>query len=274
MLTFLTLSGSLLALYLAGVAVAYYKQEVLILSPEPLSEDHAFDFEIPFEEVYVRVRPGVKIHALWFRHAKKNQVSKGCIMYHRGKTGNLSEWAETYRDFIHHGYDFFIYDYRGVGKSKGRLLRERSLHRDALACFAFLRKHYAKNRIIQFGRSFGTGVAINLARKVSPPLLILETPYLSMMEMATLTVPYLPHRFILKYPIPSYTYIHKVKTPILMIHGTEDEVVPYAHSLELQKLNQRAKLVTIEGGMHNGLNEYPQYHEAIEKALLDCELKL
>ena len=252
-------------LYLIASSFVYFKQEKLILNASPLPDDFQFEFEHEFEEINLTVRKGVNINCLWF----KVPNAKGVIMYHHGKSRNMSDWARFYEDFTRYQYDFFCYDYRTFGKSKGPLLNEMGLHRDALFCYDFLRKQYPADKIIQFGRSFGTGIATRLAKKIDCPLLILETPYVSMRRMVKRKVPYLPYPIILKYPLRTDWFIRMVNCPIHIFHGINDELIPFEDSLRLKSLAKNATITMIPEGMHNDLHLEPLYHETLQKILTD-----
>lgn len=258
-----------LLLYIIGSSIVYFQQEKLILNADSLEDDFEFQFEHPFEEINLEVRKGVKINCLWF----KVENSKGVILYHHGKSRNMADWARFYDDFTRYGYDFFCYDYRTFGKSKGPLVNEVGFHRDAMFCYKFLTKYYPQEKIIQFGRSFGTSIATRLAKKVNCPLLILETPYISMRAMVKRKVPYLPYPIILKYPLRTDWFIRRVKCPIHIFHGTNDELIPYEDSLRLQKLAKNADITIIPEGKHNDLHLESLYHEVLSKMLKEFSEK-
>ncbi|MCP4521154.1 MAG: alpha/beta hydrolase [Cytophagales bacterium] len=262
---FLISVAILILLYALVTSIVYLRQEQLILNSKPLPNDYEFSFDAKFEELNLEVKRNVTLNALLFRVPN----SKGVILFHHGKSDNLVRWGAFYKDFTKYGYDFFTYDYRSFGKSKGVLYQEMNLHRDARFCYNFLLKHYPSEKIIQFGRSFGTSIATRLARKVKSPLLILETPYISMRAMVERTVPYLPNALILKYPLRTDWFIRRVECPIHLIHGTEDELIPFEDSVRLKKLAKNGHLIEIPKGLHNDLNLIPLYHEKLSKILND-----
>ncbi len=271
MITFTTIFVTIavfISIYLVGSTIVFFQQEKLILNAESLDQDFKFEFDHSFEELDLKVKRGVNINALWF----KTENSKGVILYHHGKSRNLSDWGRFYEDFTRYGYDFFCYDYRTFGKSKGILLNEVALHRDAMFCYQFLLKHYPEDKIIQFGRSFGTGIATRLAKNINCPLLILETPYISMRTMVERTVPYLPNAIILKYPLRTDWFIRGVKCPIHIFHGTSDELIPYEDSFRLKSLAKNASLTIVPEGKHNDLHLEPLYHQVLEKILSDFSM--
>lgn len=253
---------SVFGLYLLVIVAFFYLQERMIFFPEPLPDNYHYEFNGEFEEFNLQVRPGVIINAVKFKVDKP----KGVILYHHGNSRNLAYWGEKSFDFTSRGFDVVMYDYRTFGKSKGRL-SELGMHRDAKAMYRLLKKSYSKKRIIQYGVSLGSGVATKLARKVNAPLLILETPYYSMLAMAGKVAPYLPNRLILKYPIRTDYWIRRLRCPIHIFHGNRDEMIPFKQSIRLKLLNPRIRLNMIYGGEHNNLPGFAEFQEELGKVL-------
>jgi len=251
-------------------------QEKLIFFPEVLPQDHQFIFEQPFEEIYFDVDKGVKINALHF----KADSSKGVVIYFHGNAGSLDGWGHTAGDFTNNGYDLMIFDYRGYGKSTGKIKSEASLHNDASFIYKQLLKETPEKDIVIYGRSIGTGIATKLASENAPKMLILETPLYSLLDLAKHYIPFIPHKWVLKYKLQTNTWITKVQCPIHIFHGTADNVVPYNASVRLLKLLENKNLTsetqsdisqgvltTIEGGNHNDLSTFPQYQEKLKLLL-------
>lgn len=239
-------------------------QEKLIFHPEILPHDHQFSFDHPFEEIYFDVDEGVKINALHF----KADSSKGMVLYFHGNAGSLDGWGHIAGDFTDNGYDLLIYDYRGFGKSTGKIKSEANLHNDARFIYKQLLKETPEKDIIIYGRSIGTSFATRLASENSPKMLILETPPYSLLDLAKHYMPFIPHKWVLKYKLQTNVWITKVQCPIHLFHGTADNVVPYNASVRLLKLlENKDVLTTIEGGNHNDLSTFPQYHEKLKLLL-------
>lgn len=250
------ITGSIVLLIYFLISLAVYLfQEKLVFAPIKLSQDFKFEFTHDCEEVNLKTKEGVYINSLLFRQP---QNPKGIILYFHGNAGSNADWGEVSNDLMRYGYDLFMIDYRSYGKSNGEP-SEAYLYADAMMAYKYVRRMYSNNDVIVYGRSLGTGVALNLCKKVKPRQLILETPYLSMKAMADKTVPWLPVKLILRYPIQSDRFIKKVKCPIDMIHGTEDELIPYEQAVKLSKINKNAKLHTIVGGKHMDLNQFSDY---------------
>jgi len=155
-------------------------------------------------------------------------------------------------------------DYRTYGKSTGKL-SEAAMYSDAQYCYDYLLKHYSESQITLYGRSLGTGIAAYIASKNKAKQLILETPYYSIYDVAKDRFPILPVKQLLKYHFPTYQFLPKVSCPITIIHGTDDNVVPYTSGKKLSELNiKNLDFITVEAAGHNNLVEFEAYHKAIK----------
>ncbi len=249
-------------LYLVVCGVLYQLQERLIFFPEPLSPNHRYSFPTTFREVTWQVDDAT-LHSLHFTVDRP----KGVILYLHGNAGSLRSWGNVASDFVERGYDVLIPDYRGYGKRTGRLTHERSLLTDALVAYTYLREQYAERQIILYGRSLGTGIATYLATVHPPSMLILETPYVSMQELATRQFPFVPP-VLLKYPLRTDRWISAVTCPVYLLHGTHDELIPYNSSERLlPSIRSEHELFTIQGGRHNNLAGFAEYQAAIDRIL-------
>jgi uncharacterized protein len=242
---------------LVGLGIAVYIfQEHLIFYPEKLSDKYQFQFEGEFDELNYTTDDGEIINALLF----KAKDSKGVIYYHHGNAGCLETWGTKAVDFTKKGYDVLIYDYRGFGKSTGKIKNEKMLYSDAVMIYKKLTYDYKERDIVVYGTSLGTGIAAKLAHDNHPKQLILETPYYNFYDVSKFHYPYLPNSILLHYQFKTDKLLPQIKVPIYLFHGTEDETVPYNSSVRLEKLSDNVKLFTIKDGSHNNLNSYDDYH--------------
>ncbi len=141
------------------------------------------------------------------------------------------------------------------------------MHEDAAILYQMARARFGKDSIIIYGKSIGTGVATQLASLKDCKKLILETPYYSIDALARHYAFIYPVSWMLRYHFPNYEYLKKVEAPVTTIHGKKDEVIPYAQSQKLVNENPAIKLVTIEGGKHNNLNDSPLFQEQLDALL-------
>jgi alpha-beta hydrolase superfamily lysophospholipase len=242
----------------------YFIQEKLIFLPRVLPQDYNYQFNYPFEELFLNTDDITVINALHF----KNKSPNGVIIYFHGNAGDLSRWGTITEFFVEKKYDVLVIDYRTYGKSTG-VLSEQALYNDAQYCYNYLKEHYSENEITVYGRSLGTGIASLIASKNNPKQLILETPYYSMENVVKSRFPLFSLNFLLKYKLPTYQYIKNTSCPILMFHGTDDKVIPFnsAEKLFSSSPTSRTTFVRIEGGRHNNLIDFERYHSEINKVL-------
>ncbi|WP_430966433.1 alpha/beta hydrolase [Spongiimicrobium sp. 2-473A-2-J] len=256
----------ILLLVLPGLLLTmlYFIQEKLIFLPTRLPADYGYTFRSDFEELFLPTEDGARLNALHF----KQPGSQGVILYFHGNAGDLSRWGTVAPLFMEKGYDVLVMDYRTYGKSTGKL-SEAALHKDAQRFYDYLLQRYNENQIVLYGRSLGSGVAARLASGNQPAQLILETPYYSLMDVAQERFPFLPMKWLLKYKLPSHSYVQEVTCPITIFHGTDDRVVPYGSGQRLFEAipGPQKRMYTIEGGGHNNLIDFRPYHDGIDTVL-------
>ena len=253
----------IIAGYAALMLFVYVIQEHLIFKPEKLKPDFVYKYDIPFKELFIDVAPGVSINGLHF-YAKK---PLGLILYFHGNTRSIKGWAKYARDFYRYQYDVVLVDYRGFGKSTGRK-SEKEMLKDVQIVYDTLAVQYHENQLIVYGRSLGSGFAAKLACDNSPRYLILDSPYYSFTKAVQRFIPVLPMRFVLRYRLQTDKWIRKVNCHTYIIHGSKDWLIPISQSQKLQQLNPRKiTLITIEGGGHNNLPSFPEYHNFLRDIL-------
>jgi len=264
--TFVTVIIFIVLIGILGCNLMYFKQENMIFYPEVLPSDFKYSFPGRFDDLTWPVE-GAAINALRFRV----EQPKGAVLYFHGNAGSLRGWGEVAQDFTRRGYDVVIPDYRGFGKSTGRIRNEAMLHRDAEAAYDYLKTHFPEDQIILYGRSIGTGIAVHLASINKPHLVILESPYYSFLDLAAHHYPLIPRPLLgvlLRYTLRTDLWISKVSCPVYIFHGMKDDIIPYDASERLVRLIQSEhRLVAIPGGGHNDLDHHALYHHQMDQIL-------
>lgn len=240
-------------------------QSKFIFRPQELPADHQFSFNYDFEEMNFELLNGDFVNALFFPSSKD---SKGVILYLHGNSKHIQHWGENASHFIKRGYDFFIIDYRGFGKSKGKIT-EWNMYEDALTAYAYLSSIYPKEKITIYGRSIGTGVASWLASKEEARMLVLETPFHSIDDILKVKLSVFSKPINIKYNFPTYTYLEDVEYPVHVIHGTKDKVTPYESAIKLTPMLKAGidSFTTIENGGHKNLSDFNQFHSTLDQIL-------
>ncbi|WP_179339690.1 alpha/beta hydrolase [Winogradskyella ludwigii] len=253
----------LIGIFVMIGSALYFFQEKFLFFPSTLEENFQYQFQHNFEELFLKTDENTVINALHF----KMENPKGVILYFHGNAGDLSRWGTIAEYFVSQQYDVLIMDYRTFGKSRGKLSEE-GMYSDAQYCYDYLLKQYSENEITLYGRSLGTGIASYLASKNKPKQLILETPYYSILDVAKGRFPMLPVKQLLNYHFPTYQFLPKATCPIIIIHGTEDSVVPFVSAKKLSELNiENLNFITVKGGKHNNLIEFEDYRNVIQERL-------
>lgn len=251
-----------LILYLSILSLLYFQQEQLIFPGTKLPNDFHFEFDVPFKEINVPVN-GALINALHFQQ----ENPQGIVFFLHGNAGNLKNWTTGVDFYRKVNYDLFIFDYRGYGKSTGKIQSQQQLLNDVRALWKNIKEHYKGKKTVFFGRSLGTFLATSLAVDEQPDLLILATPFSSITSMVHKHYPWAPS-LLLRYPMRTDESIPLVSSKTIFFHGTKDDITPLSHSEYLQGLvvgeNQ---LYVIDGAGHNDLQNFPTYYDLLEQAL-------
>lgn len=245
------------------VSLSFLKkiEQSLIFYPEILPKNFAFSFPYPFEEFNLIMKDKTNINALYF----PSKQSHGIVLYFHGNAGSLRSWGYIAEEFLPLGWDLFIMDYRGFGKSEGEP-KEEKLHSDASEIYEYLRIRFHEKEIIPYGRSIGTGIASRLAKQKNTPRLILETPYTSLPELAKIYFPFIPS-FLLSYELNTYEYVKNYKGKVLVLHGTLDEIIPVEMGRKFKELGAHVRYVEIPNGRHNNLSDFFDTQTAIQNFL-------
>lgn len=259
--TFIFILKFAFILYILVCVLLYFFQEKLLFFPQKLDKDFQFVFEQKFEEKYIKTKDGFLLHGILF----KADSSKGLIFYLHGNGGAINSWGEVAKTYNDMGYDAFILDYRGYGKSEGSIHSEQELFDDIETAYLDLKNLYTEKKIIVLGYSLGTGLAAYLCQSYSPKLVILQAPYISMVDMKNLKYPIIP-TFILKYKLNTSAYLQNCKSPIVLFHGKDDELIPKTCSETLQK-ETGATMILLDNQGHNDMTNHPIYIEKIKEIL-------
>jgi fermentation-respiration switch protein FrsA (DUF1100 family) len=226
-----------------------------IYYPDPHWWATPADLGLNAEDVWLSPEPGVRLHAWFFPQPQAIAVARtellGTLLFCHGNAGNVSHRLENVYHLVHAGFEVLLFDYRGYGRSTGQP-SEDGLYRDAEVAWAHLVERCGKAagpRVV-FGRSLGGAVAVELATRVGPDGLILESTFTSIRTLA---------RFLFPLPLPelpvrydSLAKIGRIRTTLLAIHGEEDELIPFADGRALFEAAPQSKAwYPIPGAGHN-----------------------
>lgn len=242
---------SLLGAYVLFITWFYLFQETVLLRPNAEPTGYLPEPSLKPSRDVLLEPPEAKINVQAFD--APTDPPKGVVFYLHGNRGSIHLCLWEVKPFVDAGYDVWTMDYRGFGKSTGRL-SEAALLADAQMVYKRIREEIDEEDIIVWGRSFGSGIAAYIASVNCPKTLVLETPYCSFPDAVCHSRPYVPP-FLLRYRLPTNEYLGYVNCPVHLIHGTKDEKIDFSASQRLEKrcleLEMEVLLHPIQNGRHN-----------------------
>ena len=254
------------ALYAAALAYLWFRQERLLFEPAPMPADEPVCSDSDVREFMVDV-PGARLSVAQL----KLPDPRGVVFYLHGNSGNLRRWFVGLDAFRELNFDVVMMDYRGYGKSTGRIESEAQLHSDVRAVWNRIAQEYEGKRIVISGQSLGTGLAANLSAELCsagfpPDLALLISPYSSMRSLADEHYPWVPSK-VLRYPLQTVDHADKLCCPVMLVHGEKDELIGHHHSEAIRKLLPQCRLFLLEGAGHSDVHEHPSFREHVSTAL-------
>jgi len=201
------------------------------------------------EEVFVPSSDGVKLQ-VWVHKARESYPT---IVYFHGNAFHLADRASKFSAFADAGFGLVAVSYRGFGKSAGSP-SEQGIYKDARTAidYAVNTLHIPQNRLIYFGESLGSGVAVQMASELAPGLLALEAAYTSVETRSAELYPFvLGARYLVLDKYDSLSKIASVHAPLLMLHGEADPVIPLRHGKTLFAAANEPKTLVIYPGVHH-----------------------
>jgi hypothetical protein len=247
-----------------GIAL-YFLQLKILLHPVPYDQDYAYSFKNSFKEINIPINHHENFNIVQF--FPKDSVRRGVVLYFHGNKMNISHYAMFADNFTKFGYEVWMPDYPGFGKTTGELT-EKKLYEEAMLVYKLANLKFKADSIIIYGRSFGTGIASQLASVKDCRRLILETPYFSIPALFSYYAPIYPTSYMSKFKFLINEYLEEVTAPVTIFHGTDDEIIPYSVSEKLKSiLKPGDEFITLEKGKHNNLNDFTLFHQKLDSLL-------
>ena len=220
-------------------------------TPFPESFGDASHDGLSLEDVFLQTTDGLRIHG-WFHRVPE---SPSVLLWFHGNAGNLADRLDHLRILSLLGVNVFAIDYRGYGKSEGAP-NEEGIYRDADAAYRFLtaEKECDPDRIVVYGISLGSAVAVDLAARKPCGGLILSAPFTSAREMVRrmFRIPFI--QYFPKTRFDNLAKIRRVGVPVLIMHGTQDELVPFEMGKRLfEAAGEPKRFFPVEGAGHNDI---------------------
>jgi len=248
----------------AGI-VLYYLQEKLMFHPVRLPRAYQFKFNTSFQEMNIPLNIKDNLNVL--RFFTPGLTSKGVVLYFHGNRDNVNRYARYAADFTRRGYEIWIPDYPGYGKTTGSFTEE-NLYMQATEVYRLAHLKFGKDQIIVYGKSLGSGIASYLTSKKPCRRLILETPYYSMPDLLSNYVPFYPTTLMSHFRLPTGEYLKDTNIPVTIFHGNADRIIPYGCAAKLKQfLKPGDEFITIDKGSHNDLSDFRIFHEKLDSIL-------
>ncbi|MEM7617984.1 MAG: alpha/beta fold hydrolase [Pseudomonadota bacterium] len=255
--------STILIVYFCVVVGLYMAQRSLIYFPDKAIAELPTLNDITVEVLNVMNEDNLTLRG-WF---VKPQENKPTIVFFHGNASRheASLWKSL--PFVEEqGYGFLSVGYRGYGGNPGKP-SEQGFYDDSRAFIDALKQSgIAEEDIILYGQSIGTGVAVQMATEYpNARAIILESPYTSLVDVAAAKYFFVPVRVLLKDRFDSFPKINQVKTPLLILHGKDDRIIPVSYGQKLfDAANEPKKLIALDGIGHNDIPREGVYEAAIQ----------
>jgi fermentation-respiration switch protein FrsA (DUF1100 family) len=234
------------------LALMYTFQRALMYFPDPARTPPAAAGLPQAEEVTLTSADGEKLIA-WYVPARD---AKPLVIYFHGNTGALNLRAGRFKWLISDGTGLLGLSYRGYGGSTGKP-SEAGMIKDAAAAYDFAAARYPAKRIVVWGESLGTAIAVAVAAEHDVSGVILDAPFTSMAAIGAAAYPFAPVRWLVTDSFRSDERIARVKAPLLVLHGEQDRIVPIVFGEKLFALaKEPKKMVRFPLGGHVNLDDY------------------
>jgi len=208
-----------LVYFIITVFLFFYQRKLLYYPSVNSRSIYTLDHQI--EEIKI---PSEKELIAW--HYKKNENYKTLVFFH-GNAGDLSNRIYKLNELSKLNLNYLIFAYRGFNDNEG-MPSEEGLYKDAENVIKWLKsKNILENKIILYGESLGTAVAIHTAQSKNFSGIILEAPFTSMVDLGQKYYPFFPVKFLLKDKYESKKKLNLINSPVLVMHGEKDKIVPF-----------------------------------------------
>jgi uncharacterized protein len=181
------------------------------------------------------------------------------VVHFHGNGESLATVASIGTSFGSRGVGFFAVEYPGYGLSSDSSPSEIAIYEDAAAALTHLRDELRvrPESIVLQGQSLGTGVAVEMARRGFGARLVLISPYTSIPDMAKRALPFLPMGLLVRDRFDNASKVRGIAIPTLVVHGTDDEVIPFSMGERIASLLPNARFLRLPGAHHNDVWEEP-----------------
>jgi fermentation-respiration switch protein FrsA (DUF1100 family) len=242
----------LLFIVLIGIgSVVFYSriENFFVFHPQRTLDYTPETYGLEYKDVFFESSDGKRLHGWYFPSPGSGPV----ILFCHGNAGNISHRLENIAGLQRRGLGVFIFDYRGYGRSEGSP-SEKGIYKDGFSAYEYLvsQERIPPERIVPFGRSLGGAVAIEVALEKKVRGLILECAFTSLRDMGRSMLLFRPFSGLMPGHYNNAEKISRVGVPVMIFHGTEDELVPFSMAKALFDAAKEPKFFyPIQGAGHN-----------------------
>lgn len=260
----------LLLYCLIGIGI-YYLQDKIFFHPLSVPESRAYHFEQPFRELNIPYNRSANINIVQFYDS--TAVNRGVILYFHGNKNNIEWYAHKAAFLTGEGYEVWMIDYPGYGKSSGDF-SETALYEWSDQLYKLARARFAADSIVIYGQSLGSGIAAWLAAHHSNRALIMEAAYYSFPSLLSNYLPIFPAQKMIHFKIPTWQYLQQVEAPVLILHGSSDWTIPLRNAEKLKPfLKKTDTFRVIPGAGHNDIPSTAEYKQSVHQFLESLQTK-
>ena len=259
-MSFYIFSAIFLYLFIGLLLFVVQRKMIFNISGKPKRPEEYGLHQI--KEVFIDTPDNLKLLA-WFHKPKNNNP---IMIYFHGNSLDIGERSHRIERYIKNNWGVLLPAWRGYSGNKGNP-SEKNLYIDGQAAIDWVQKNinYQNSNIVLYGESLGCGIAIELGLKNKFKSIILEAPFTSIGDIGQKKYPIYPAKFLTIDNFDNLSKIDRILSPLLIIHGKKDEVIPYFHSLLLfEKAKEPKKHLCIDEAMHNNLYEFNIDKEVIK----------
>lgn len=258
------ITAAIVVVYLTVCLLLYFFQESLLFNSKKLPSDYEFEFNFEYEDILIETEDNIKLSGVLCRA----DTSIGLVFFLHGSGGNIERYNENIPFYTSMGYDIFLLDYRGYGKSEGKMISEDQFHEDVRIAYKKMLTRYNEEDIVVIGFSLGGVPAAMLASYYNPKYLVLEGTTFSILEKGKKKLPFLPMSIISRYDFEIANFINDVSVPIAIFHGDKDDASDVSNALRLKPyLKPNDQLIVLKGEGHRDFAKNVQYITELKKLL-------
>ena len=258
---------SALLIYLIIGLFLFFFQRKIIFNTSGIPKKPEYYGLLDVKEVSVTTSDGLSLLS-WYKKAKNNNPT---LLYLHGNSFDIGERSYRIERYLKHDWGILLLAWRGYSGNKGKPT-EKNLYEDAESALRWLKKNNQVDRkeIVLYGESLGTGVAVELGTRYVFKSIVLEAPFTSIYDIAKKRYKIYPTKFLVLDKFENLTKINNISSPLLVISGKKDEIVPHTHSkLLFDKANNPKESLFIDEAMHNNLYDF-----GIERTVINFALKI